>query len=268
MLRIPKQNLIFANQILVMKITTQWQQKNWEIDLGSPIDLSLALENGSNNPNAFHIPPPRFEPITVGDFVGSVAKGSGANCENLFINAHGNGTHTECIGHITSERISIHQCLTRFHFMAQVISFNLVQTETGDFIVPLPQANQWLNPNVQALIIKTLPNGLDKKTQQYSGNNPAYLSPELCRYLAENGIEHLLVDLPSVDREEDGGAMLAHKAFWNYPAKPRNNATISEMIFVPNELPDGIYFLNIQIASLGTDASPSKPVIYAIKSMV
>jgi hypothetical protein len=78
-----------------MKITTQWQQKNWEVDLGSPIDLSLALENGSNNPNAFHIPLPRFEPITVGDFVGSVAKGSGANCENLFINAHGNGTHTE-----------------------------------------------------------------------------------------------------------------------------------------------------------------------------
>jgi hypothetical protein len=62
--------------------------------------------------------------------------------------------------------------------------------------------------------------------------------------------------------------MLAHKAFWNYPAKPRNNATISEMIFVPNEVPDGIYFLNIQIASLGSDASPSKPVIYAINSLV
>ena len=267
MIRNPKQNPIFANQILVMKITTQWQQKNWEIDLNSPIDLSLALENGSHNPNAFHIPAPRFEPIVVGDFVGSVAKGSGANCENLFINAHGNGTHTECIGHITPHRVSIHQSLSTFHFTAQVMSFDLVQTETGDCIVPLPQENNWLNPNVQAFIIRTLPNGLDKKTQQYSGNNPAYLSPELCSYLADKGIAHLLVDLPSVDREEDGGAMLAHKAFWNYTQEPRIFATISEMVFVPNEVPDGIYFLNLQIASLETDASPSKPVIYNMKEL-
>jgi arylformamidase len=247
-----------------MKITTHWQQKNWVIDLNLPIDLSLALESGNNNPNAFHIPAPRFEPIVVGDFVGSVMKGSGANCENLFINAHGNGTHTECVGHIMPERFTIHQSLSKFHYIAQLRSFPLVQTETGDSMVMLPEEDNWLHPQVEALIIRTLPNGMDKKTQQYSGNNPAYLAPDLCKYLAENGIEHILVDLPSVDREEDGGAMLAHKAFWNYPSNPRNTATISEMIFVPNEIGDGIYFLNIQIASLCSDASPSKPVIYAM----
>lgn len=268
MLRITKQNLIFANQILVMKITTQWQQKNWEIDLGSPIDLSLALQNGSNNPNAFHIPHPRFEPITVGDFVGSVAKGSGANCENLFINAHGNGTHTECIGHITLARNTITDCLKNFHFVAQVKSFTLEQQTSGDWLLTLPTESNWLQAGVQALIVRTLPNLDVKKTQNYSGQNPAYMSPELAKFLAQNGIEHLLIDLPSVDREEDSGAMLAHKAFWQYPENPRINATISEMIFVPNEVPDGIYFLNIQIASLGSDASPSKPVIYAIKSLV
>ncbi|MCG9880955.1 MAG: cyclase family protein [Bacteroidia bacterium] len=251
-----------------MKIITQWQHKNWEINLGSPIDISLALVNGEHNPNAFHIPSPRFEPIVVGDFVGSVAQGSGANCENISFNAHGNGTHTECIGHITRERISINDSLKNFHFMAQVKSFPLEQQASGDWLVNLPKQNNWLQEGVQALIIRTLPNQEVKKTQHYSRQNPPYMSPELAKFLVQNGIEHLLIDLPSVDREEDSGAMLAHKAFWNYPENPRMQATISEMIFVPNEVPDGIYLLNIQIASFGSDASPSKPVIYAMQELV
>jgi hypothetical protein len=82
--------------------------------------------------------------------------------------------------------------------------------------------------------------------------------------LAENGVQHLLTDLPSVDREEDAGAMAAHKAFWQYPHSPRLQATISEMVFVPNEAKDGLYFLNLQIASFESDASPSKPILYPL----
>jgi hypothetical protein len=78
------------------------------------------------------------------------------------------------------------------------------------------------------------------------------------------GVQHLLIDLPSVDREEDGGQMLAHKAFWQYPDNPRKEATITEMVFVPNEVPDDLYLLNIQIASLETDASPSKPLLFKL----
>ena len=76
--------------------------------------------------------------------------------------------------------------------------------------------------------------------------------------------QHLLLDLPSVDREEDAGQLLAHHAFWQYPAQPRREATITELIFVPNEIADGLYLLNIQITSLELDASPSKPVLYAL----
>jgi hypothetical protein len=42
------------------------------------------------------------------------------------------------------------------------------------------------------------------------------------------------------------------------------DATITEMVFVPDAVADGIYLLNIQIASLETDASPSKPVLYPL----
>ena len=62
---------------------------------------------------------------------------------------------------------------------------------------------------------------------------------------------------------------MAHKAFWNVKdinnlnSDARLEATITEMIFVADEIKDGSYLLNLQIASFENDASPSKPVLYA-----
>jgi hypothetical protein len=76
--------------------------------------------------------------------------------------------------------------------------------------------------------------------------------------------------LPSVDKEKDEGKLLAHKAFWNVTdvknvnADARLNCTITEMIFVSDEVKDGSYLLNLQLASFENDASPSKPVLYSI----
>jgi len=79
------------------------------------------------------------------------------------------------------------------------------------------------------------------------------------------GVKHLLVDLPSVDREKDAGALLAHKAFWNFEGEVRTDATITEFIFVPNAIVDGTYYLNLQVAPFENDASPSRPVLYAVE---
>ena len=85
--------------------------------------------------------------------------------------------------------------------------------------------------------------------------------------LNQNGIEHLLVDLPSVDREEDQGRLSAHKAFWGMETGPlRINSTITELIYVPDEIPDGLYLLNLQVMNLANDAAPSRPVLYALIS--
>jgi kynurenine formamidase len=114
------------------------------------------------------------------------------------------------------------------------------------------------------LIIRTLPNNPTKLTRQYSGTNPPYLDPEAANWMVEKGIEHLLLDVPSVDREDDGGKLSAHHAFWQYPHNTRLECTITELIYVPASVPDGNYFLNIQIASFENDASPSKPLIFKI----
>jgi hypothetical protein len=86
----------------------------------------------------------------------------------------------------------------------------------------------------------------------------------LAEKLMQHNIKHLLLDLPSVDREEDAGKLAAHKTFWNYPLNPRLDATITELIFVPNHISDGDYLLNLMVSAFDSDAVPSKPVIYPL----
>ena len=232
------------------------------IDFDQPIDISIPLQSGQSGPNAFHIEAPFFEPIKVGSFVGSVEMGGACNCENLFFNPHGNGTHTECIGHIAEQRITINQSLKRFVFSSILVS--VVPVVYGDdTVVTLDIIKDVLkDQRAEAIIIRTLPNTDEKLKIVWSGTNPTYLDAGLTQWLASEGFIHLLVDLPSVDKEMDGGTLSAHKAWWNYPENPRMEATITEMVYLPTEIADGEYVLNLQIASIESDASPSKPVLY------
>jgi kynurenine formamidase len=141
--------------------------------------------------------------------------------------------------------------------------------ENGDKVILMNQIQPWLHElsMVKALVIRTLPNGEDKLLKNYSNTNPPYIHYSVTEQLVKAGIRHLLIDLPSVDRENDEGRLEAHHSFWQYPHKTRTNATITEMIYVPDEAKDGYYFLNLQIASFENDASPSKPVIYPIQKV-
>ncbi|MCU0441153.1 MAG: cyclase family protein [Bacteroidia bacterium] len=243
-----------------MRLIIEHNGKTLEANLANPISIAIPLQSGNNNPNAFGIQAPQFTPYQSGGFIGSVSLGGSVNCENLLLNAHGNGTHTECIGHITNERFTINQSLKTYLLPAQVVS-----VKPTDNCIQLDAIQNLLLPNIQALVIRTLPNTKDKLHSVYSGNNPPYLSVELCGWLAQQGIEHLLVDLPSVDPEMDEGLLQAHHAFWQYPYHPRVNATITEMIYVPNEIEDGLYILQHQIAPIESDASPSKPILYPLQ---
>lgn len=243
----------------------------FQIDLSKPIDISLPLSNTDANPIAWYIEKPEIKPVKFGDWVGKVSEGSSTNFNNIFFNPHGHGTHTECLGHITKEFYSINQCLQQFFFTAELISIEPKMTGL-DLIITKDQVVAALNSKTpEAIVIRTLPNQTDKKHKNYSHTNPPYLAEEAAIFIRENGIKHLLIDLPSVDREEDEGRLLAHKAFWNVKnidnlnTDARLDSTITEMIFVNDEIQDGSYILNIQIASFENDASPSKPVLYRIE---
>ncbi|MFY8182345.1 MAG: cyclase family protein [Flavobacterium sp.] len=242
----------------------------YQIDLSKPIDISIPLSNTDENPIAWYIKKPEIEPVKFGDWIGKVSEGSSTNFNNIFFNPHGHGTHTECLGHITREFYSINQCLKQFFFTAELISI-APENINGDLVITKNQIEKALDgKNSDAIIIRTLPNLESKKHKNYSKTNPPYLSEEAANYTREIGIQHLLIDLPSVDREEDEGKLLAHKAFWNVKdvndlnEDARLNCTITEMIFVEDKIQDGSYILNLQIASFENDASPSKPILYKI----
>lgn len=251
-----------------MKTKLEWKGRSYSCDLSQHFDISIPLFEGEKGVNCFYAPFYETAPVRAGDFVGSTEEGGAVNFRNIRINPHGNGTHTECVGHISKASYSLLDCLTQFHFPARLISLYPKKRENGDRVIMLDQILESLEGKTTypALIIRTLPNEKSFKWHaNYSGTNPPYLDHKALEWMAtQASIDHILVDLPSVDREEDGGKLLGHKAFWQYPDNVRTNSTITELIYVNNSIPDGLYLLNIQVGSFQIDVSPSKPVLYRL----
>ena len=255
-----------------MLTTIQYNNTAFCIDLSKPIDVSIPLSNTEDNPIAWYIEKPVIEPVRFGDWIGKVSEGSSStNFNNITFNPHGHGTHTECLGHITRGFYSINQCLKQFFFTAELVSVQ-PELQGEDWVITKKQLEQVLQGKTpEALLIRTLPNDAAKLSKKYSNTNPPYIEEAGAIFIKKLGVQHLLIDLPSVDKENDEGKLLSHKAFWNVTdvnllnPEARMYCTITEMIYVPEIITDGDYFLNLQIASFENDASPSKPVLYQIQ---
>ena len=250
---------------MISKITHKG--KSYNVDFGKPIDISIPLRAGENNVNAWYSSPVKIEPVRMGDWIGDVNQGGSVNFRNIFFNPHGNGTHTECVGHISKENYSINQCLKTFFFIAELITVLPEETKEGDLVITKKMIQNCIqDKHPEAIVIRTLDNSISKINKQYSNTNPPYLEAEATQLIDALGIDHILIDLPSVDKEVDGGKLASHHTFWQYPHNTKLNRTITEMIYVPNNVFDGSYLLNLQIASFENDASPSKPVLYQLNA--
>ncbi|MEL6820618.1 MAG: cyclase family protein, partial [Calditrichota bacterium] len=152
-----------------MKVDLHISGRSYNADLSKPLDISLP----AGDVKCFHAPDFAAEPLVSGDFIGSVKEGAPVNFFNVRINPHGNGTHTECIGHITEANESIHQLLDSYHFPARLVSVPLKKLKNGDQVVSI-KALQTACPEKlpEALILRTLPNSDDKMRKDYSDTNP------------------------------------------------------------------------------------------------
>lgn len=247
-----------------MKATIEYNSRKIEVNISNPIDISIPIDVSRKNVNAWYVDEPKIFPETQDGEVISVANGAVVNFNNIHFNPHSHITHTECVGHITEKVHSINQHLKYFIFLAEVVTIAPL-FHNGDFLIGVKQLKNALrNKKRDAIVIRTLPNLEEKKSMQYSNTNPTYLSEKAAIYLREKGIKHLLIDLPSVDKEKDDGKLLSHNAFWNTDGEIRFDATITEFIYVPNTVEDGEYLLNLMIAPFENDATPSKPILYEI----
>lgn len=260
----------------------------WALDLAAPIDIALDLDPYSaDQPQAFSLPRASAAAVELGSFVGDTRRGGSCNCEVLTIYPHGNGTHTECIGHISRERIGVRSVLAGAFFPATLVtvrpepfssSLESYPTEHGDeecaitraglerALAALPESSPGF---LRALIIRTLPNSAAKRSCSYSGANPVYLAQEAMECILALGVEHLLVDLPSVDREDDGGRLPMHCLFWGLApdrclTQPVPGRSITELVYVDSATADGIYLLNLQIPPIALDAVPSRPLLFPL----
>ena len=245
-----------------MIATITYKQKTFRVDFSKPMDISLPVSIGGVK--AWYVGEPVIEPVRMGDWVGEVAQGGSVNFKNITFNPHGHGTHTECVGHISKEFYSVNKSLKQFMFMAELITV-LPKEANGDLIITKKILEDFLEDKTpEALVIRTLSNSDAKAHKNYSSTNPAYINEEAMKYIIEKGIQHLLFDTPSVDKEVDGGALLAHKAFWEHPQNTNTHRTITELIYVPNTIYDGTYLLDLQVAAFENDAAPSRPLLYRI----
>lgn len=254
-----------------MIATFEISGESFKVDFAQPIDISIPLH--ADGPRAWYVDKMIIEPVMTERFTGSVAKGGAVNFRNIAFNPHGHGTHTETVGHIDNEIVSINKTLTNFFFTARLITASPAPfagkeepfKKQGDRIITKEDIQELLENNeCQALVIRTLPNTSEKLSKNYSNTNPPYFEPEALDYMRKIGIKHLLTDLPSVDREEDGGKLLAHRAFWHGDRRDDRECTITEFVYIPEPISDGLYLLNLQIAPFENDASPSKPILYKL----
>lgn len=228
-----------------------------------PLDLSFTIRHARKWPQCFGASPPIFEPFRAGDYIGAIEQGSPVNFYNIHVNPHGTTTHTECYGHIRSGHY-LTDCISKFLYNSYLTDANLTEREDGDCLVMPENLDVNWPGDTEALIVRTP--GIAEYSAQFTGKNPVYFDKRTIEKINETGIEHLLVEWPSIDREEDGGKLSAHHAFWFEDGQWQKNKTITELIQLPENIQAGKYVLNLQVLAIDLDVSPSRPVLYAIKS--
>jgi arylformamidase len=245
------------------------------VDLSRPVSLARELDFHGAQPQHFGAPAATSQPYRAPGFSGSVASGASCNCEVISVIPHCNGTHTESAGHLTPERLDAERVVPPGLLPALLISVVPAAaadvSETSD---PKPRPGDFLI--TRAAIESAWPAGILFAPQALiirSAQAPAlpYFSCDAAQAIVQHGIEHLVVDLPSLDREHDEGRLTAHRIFFGLPPGvsslqqvKRPGATVTELAHIPQCLADGPCLLELQIPAWRGDAVPSRPLLYAL----
>jgi len=282
------------------------------VDLSCPISLALELDfagghsgHGASGlatapmptraqPRHFDAPAATSRPYAVPGFSGSVATGASCNCDVITVIPHCNGTHTEGVGHLTREPFDTYRLVPAGLTEALLLTVapTAAAREPGESTEPAPRAGDRLitrraletawgpyadraNTTPLALVIRTRHEVYiqhEAHTRHGAAAPAPYLTREAALLLVERGIEHLVIDLPSIDREHDEGRLTVHRIFFGLPANSRElaqatrrQATVTEFADIPEELADGSYLLAIQVPAWRGDAVPSRPLLYPIQ---
>ena len=267
-----------------MKIVFEQNGQKFQSDLSAGRSLAIDLDFEGPQPNHFGAPKAKRSGLKLGQFVGRTERGGGCNVDQLELIPHCNGTHTETVSHIVDDEIFVVQVVKPEPVIALIVSVEPTAAANtsdsyrppfgpDDKVVTAEQIASQIGTrkDFEALIVRTLPNVQSKTSQAYTDDHqPPYLTVDAMQAIVESGAKHLLLDVPSVDRMHDEGLLTNHHLFWNVPEQSHQltadtwqDKTITEMIFVPDDIKDGLYLLSIQVPAFCTDAAPSRPVVFS-----
>jgi kynurenine formamidase len=273
-----------------MKLLFSIANDKYFMDTEYAHSIAIPLKFNGKQPNHFGAPMATQTPMKSGDFIGDTKQGGSCNADNITLNAHCNGTHTESIHHIVDESINIGRNLSNTLSSCLLLSVTprlakntkdsyKPHLEDNDKVIDLAMLKQSLDLKtllqVEALAIRTLPNSRDKSSCIYDENNHApFFTRQAMNWLSKTQLTHLLVDFPSVDRMNDDGLLSNHHKYWKvkagehkFNADSKIERTITEMIFVKDTIEDGLYCLNLQVPAFELDAAPSRPILYPIEKI-
>ena len=265
-----------------MIVSLQHQGKAYTIDTSHFIDLSIPYHFNGPQPNFYDVNPGKLIPLKVGEKSYSVRDGAGCNVPEISMNIHCTGTHTECVGHLLEENSSVTECIEDLFFPAVLITIQPILFSAchdryhvdvqGDEQVinreSLEKAfQQFQDYYPSSLIIRTLPNFEKKQFYRYTEQISTFFTHDAVAFLSSQEIQHLVVDIPSLDRMEDDGILGNHRIFWGNgkdfkgDVDPNSHRTITELAYIPEDVKDGFYFLEIQLPHFQCDAAPSRPIL-------
>lgn len=290
-----------------MDIQFDVRGRSLALNTRSAISLAIEMDFAGPQPNHFGAAKADAEVLKLGGFVGDTRNGGSCNVDTLTLVPHCNGTHTETISHIVNQDIWIGHVAKDLVMLALLVTVRpesakttdesyrptleptdivitraMLTSAVQDSIAAVNQrlgetqdsaATELTGSDFQALIIRTLPNSIDKQSQAYSKQNePPFFTTEAMKFINSLGVRHLLVDIPSLDRMYDDGMLTNHHIFWNVPelthqltGESWQDKTITEMVFIGDDVADGAFGLNIQVPAFRSDAAPSRPIIFPIK---
>jgi kynurenine formamidase len=257
-----------------MRIAFEWNDRQFLADTQTVFDLSTPVDFDGVQPTFFGLPRAAQEAIQGGGFIGDTEQGGGCNCRQITLCPHGNGTHTETVQHLRASAPAPAEVMDQVLVCAQLISVDtttLAQSEESyskwgepeDRVISREALIKAAGaaPHPDALIIRGLNETTNPQAANYDATWAPYFTFEAIDWLHHTGLRHLIIDLPSVDRHDDGGELPNHHRFW---CALGDQATITEMAAIPNTLLDGLYLLNLQVPHLLTDAVPCRPLIMPI----
>ena len=256
--------------------------RSWEADLDRARSIARPIRFDGSSARAFGLPAASREAFRAGGASLALEEGGTLDCYGLTIWPHGNGTHTESVGHLARGAPAPCELLGASPLLAALVTLPIARL--GDLSDTYEQRSgpddsvfgadalrsalsivaAGLSP--AALIMRAAP-GAD-------AGAPVYLTTEAARVVRAAGVEHLVLELASLDRLEDGGALANHRIFWGLePGQaearlargPRR--TITELACVPEELADGLWALQIHLPALITDAVPSRPILSPLTAL-